>query len=127
MKKILASLTLIVFLAVPLITSAASWWEDLFKLSGSQPAEAPETDVMIILDSLTNWLLAILLVIAAIFIIIAATVFFFVVRPIVKWHERQKAAEVAAEPTTRECPFCLTNIAIKATRCPNCTSELKIK
>jgi large conductance mechanosensitive channel len=30
-----------------------------------------------------------------------------------------------AEPTTKECPFCLSTIAIKATRCPFCTSELK--
>lgn len=32
--------------------------------------------------------------------------------------------EVAAEPTEKECPYCLSSIAIKATRCPNCTSEL---
>lgn len=30
----------------------------------------------------------------------------------------------AAAPTTKECPHCFTNIAIKATRCPNCTSQL---
>ena len=30
-----------------------------------------------------------------------------------------------AEPTTKECPFCLSSISIKATRCPNCTSELE--
>lgn len=61
------------------------------------------------------------------FIILAAVVFFFVVRPIAKMHARQKAAEVTpAAPTTKECPFCFTNIPIKATRCPNCTSELKM-
>jgi len=59
------------------------------------------------------------------FIILAAVVFFFVVRPIAKMHARQKAAEVAPPPSTRECPYCFTNISIKATRCPNCTSELK--
>jgi large conductance mechanosensitive channel len=59
------------------------------------------------------------------FIILAAVVFFFVVRPIAKMHARQKAAEVAPAPSTKECPFCYTNIPIKATRCPNCTSELK--
>jgi large conductance mechanosensitive channel len=61
------------------------------------------------------------------FLIVAAVLFFFIVRPIAKMHERQKAAEVAPSPTTRECPFCFTNIALKATRCPNCTSELKPK
>ena len=59
------------------------------------------------------------------FIILAAVIFFFMVRPIAKMHERQKAAEVASAPSTKECPFCFTAIQIKATRCPNCTSELK--
>ena len=30
----------------------------------------------------------------------------------------------AGEPTTKNCPFCYSLIPIKATRCPNCTSEL---
>ncbi len=30
-----------------------------------------------------------------------------------------------AEPTTRECPYCCTEVSIKASRCPNCTSELE--
>ncbi len=38
--------------------------------------------------------------------------------------QREKAQPVA-EPITRECPYCVSTIAIKATRCPNCTSELK--
>jgi len=29
-----------------------------------------------------------------------------------------------AAPSTKECPYCVTDIPIKATRCPNCTSEL---
>ena len=32
--------------------------------------------------------------------------------------------EAPAAPTTRECPFCCSTVSIKATRCPNCTSEL---
>jgi large conductance mechanosensitive channel len=38
--------------------------------------------------------------------------------------KRQKPAPAAA-PTIKECPHCFTAIPIKATRCPNCTSELK--
>ncbi len=38
---------------------------------------------------------------------------------------KKKPAPVAAEPTTKECPYCFSTISIKATRCPNCTSELK--
>ena len=33
--------------------------------------------------------------------------------------------EKVADPTTKDCPYCLSAIAIKATRCPHCTSELK--
>ena len=32
----------------------------------------------------------------------------------------------SAEPTTKECPHCLSEIPIKATRCPNCTSHLEL-
>ena len=59
------------------------------------------------------------------FIIIAAVIFFFVIRPINKMHERRKAKEAVPAPETKECPYCITSISIKATRCPNCTSELK--
>lgn len=31
----------------------------------------------------------------------------------------------AAEPTTKDCPLCLSSIPIKASRCPNCTSEVQ--
>jgi large conductance mechanosensitive channel len=57
-------------------------------------------------------------------LIIAAVVFFLIVRPVARMQARKKAAEPAA-PTTKECPYCFTAIPIKASRCPNCTSELK--
>ena len=55
------------------------------------------------------------------FVIIAFAVFM-----VIKGLNRMKEEEVAppAEPTTKECPFCLSTIALKATRCPHCTSEL---
>ena len=28
------------------------------------------------------------------------------------------------DPSTKDCPYCMTSISINATRCPNCTSEL---
>ncbi len=59
------------------------------------------------------------------FLIIAFVVFLFIVRPIARMQAPKKAAEPAA-PTTKECPFCYTNIPIGATRCPNCTSHLTI-
>ena len=55
------------------------------------------------------------------FLIIAFAVFL-----VIKGLNRLKREEVAppAEPTTKECPFCLSTIPLKATRCPHCTSEL---
>ncbi len=38
---------------------------------------------------------------------------------------KKKPAAVPVEPNTKECPFCASTISIKATRCPQCTSELK--
>jgi large conductance mechanosensitive channel len=35
------------------------------------------------------------------------------------------AEEPTGEPTTRECPFCLSTIPIKATRCSHCTSQVQ--
>ena len=60
------------------------------------------------------------------FLIIAAVVFFAIVRPIARMQARQKAAEaaVSAAPTSKECPFCYSSIPVKASRCPNCTSQL---
>ena len=49
----------------------------------------------------------------------------FVIFLIVKGGNRMKKAPAPADPTTKECPHCFSTISIKATRCPNCTSELK--
>jgi len=37
---------------------------------------------------------------------------------------KKKPAPVVAAPATMECPHCFSTISIKATRCPNCTSQL---
>jgi len=57
-------------------------------------------------------------------VIIAGVVFFLIVRPVARMQARKKAEEPA--PTTKECPYCFTPIHLNATRCPNCTSELKM-
>ncbi len=54
--------------------------------------------------------------------IIVALVLFFIVRAVARMEKKGEAA--AAEPTTKECPYCLSTIPIKATRCPHCTSQL---
>ena len=57
------------------------------------------------------------------FLLIAAVVFFLVVRPVNYLIARQKS-RAPEEPTTRECPRCLSSIPIKATRCAFCTSDV---
>jgi len=52
--------------------------------------------------------------------LIIALVIFLLIRAI----NRLQRPAPAAEPTTRECPHCFSTISIKATRCPNCTSQL---
>ena len=48
----------------------------------------------------------------------------FVIFLVVKAANRMKKPEPVAAPTTKECPHCFTTISMKATRCPNCTSQL---
>jgi large conductance mechanosensitive channel len=57
------------------------------------------------------------------FVIIAAVIFFFVVKP-VNWLMSRRKTELPADPTTRDCPFCVSSIPVQATRCPFCTSEV---
>ncbi|HEX5313291.1 MAG TPA: large conductance mechanosensitive channel protein MscL, partial [Gammaproteobacteria bacterium] len=57
------------------------------------------------------------------FLIIAFAVF-MLVRSLNKMQTRFKKPEAPAEATTKSCPQCFTDIPIKATRCPNCTSTL---
>ena len=54
------------------------------------------------------------------FLIVAFAVF-LVIKSI---NRLKKKEEAKPAPTTKDCPFCLTVIPIKATRCPNCTSSL---
>jgi len=53
--------------------------------------------------------------------IIVAFVIFLLVRQINRWNKPAQAPEA----TTKDCPYCVSAIPIKATRCPNCTSELR--
>jgi large conductance mechanosensitive channel len=58
---------------------------------------------------------------AVIDFLIVAFVIFMLVRQVNKW----KKPAPAAAPKTKDCAFCFTAIPIQATRCPNCTSELR--
>ncbi|MFN8380405.1 MAG: large conductance mechanosensitive channel protein MscL [Anaerolineales bacterium] len=57
------------------------------------------------------------------FLIIAFVIFMIV--KAANAAKKKPAPAPAAEPVNKECPYCFSTISIKATRCPNCTSELK--
>jgi large conductance mechanosensitive channel len=55
--------------------------------------------------------------------VIVAFVIFLLIQQINRMKRQPEAASAA--PTTKECPYCLSSIAIKATRCSHCTSDVK--
>jgi large conductance mechanosensitive channel len=77
-------------------------------LADAQKASAPTINYGLFLNTVINFL-------------IVALVMFMIVKQLNRFN---KPAPAAA-PTTKDCPFCQTAIPLKATRCPNCTSELR--
>lgn len=57
--------------------------------------------------------------------LIMALVIFLLVKILNRIMAMGKKPKPKAEPTTKKCPFCCSEIAIEATRCPHCTSELE--
>lgn len=60
--------------------------------------------------------------------LISFAIIAFAVFMLIKAINNLKREEAAppAEPTTRDCPHCFSTISLKATRCPQCTSEIKL-
>jgi len=58
------------------------------------------------------------------FLLIAASVYFFVVAPMNAYVERRRRGEAPADPTTKKCPECLSEIPIAARRCAFCTATV---
>jgi large conductance mechanosensitive channel len=78
-------------------------------LAEAQAAGAPTLNYGIFLNNVINFL-------------IVAFVIFILIKQINKLQKPAKPGSPAA-PTTKECPFCCSTVAIKAVRCPNCTSQ----
>lgn len=78
-------------------------------LAEAQKAGAPTLNYGLFLNNVINFL-------------IVAFVIFIMIKQI---NNLQKPANpgTPAAPTTKECPFCCSTVAIKAVRCPNCTSQ----
>jgi large conductance mechanosensitive channel len=60
------------------------------------------------------------------FVILAAVVFFFVVRPVNALVARSKT-EPPPDPSTKDCPYCLSTIPVQATKCAFCTADLEVE
>ena len=56
--------------------------------------------------------------------VLTALVLFAIIKAVNAAKNLNKKPEAPAAPTTRECPFCCSEVSIKATRCPHCTSVL---
>ena len=79
-------------------------------LKAAKDVGAPTLNYGLFLNNLINFL-------------IISFVIFLLVRGVNRL-KRQPPAPAAA-PTTRDCPYCLSTIPLKATRCPQCTSEVR--
>lgn len=56
--------------------------------------------------------------------LITAFIIFIMIKAINRVNAKFKKPEEEAAPTTKECPYCKSEISIDATRCPHCTSQL---
>lgn len=55
--------------------------------------------------------------------VIVAFAIYFIIRAVNRLQKAKTAPP--SKPTTKDCPYCLSNIPIKAIRCPYCTSQLE--
>ena len=58
------------------------------------------------------------------FLLVAAAVYFFVVTPINALVTRMRKSQAPADPTTKKCPECLSEIPIDARRCAHCSQPV---
>ena len=80
-------------------------------LPDAQAAGAPTLNYGVFIKALVDFL-------------IVALVMFVLIRVVTR-AQQARGSKAPPAPTTRECPFCTSTISLKATRCPQCTSELK--
>ena len=56
------------------------------------------------------------------FLLVAAAVYFFMIAPMNAWKARAARNAIPADPTSKKCPECLSEIPIAARRCAFCAS-----
>jgi len=79
-------------------------------LNAAQTAGAPTINYGLFLNALIGFL-------------VTALAVFFLVKVINRLKDKEEAAPEST-PTKKPCPFCFISIPVKATRCPECTSQL---
>ncbi len=79
-------------------------------LADAQAAGAPTLNYGVFIKALVD-------------LLIVALVMFLLIRAVTR-AQKGKTPGTPPAPTTKECPFCCSTISVKATRCPQCTSEL---
>jgi large conductance mechanosensitive channel len=79
-----------------------------FTLAEAKAAGAPTINYGLFLNSVIDFL-------------IVAFVVFLMIRTV----NRMRRAQETPPPATKECPYCISTVPVKAVRCPNCTSDLK--
>ncbi|MHB8086388.1 MAG: large conductance mechanosensitive channel protein MscL [Dehalococcoidia bacterium] len=80
-------------------------------LSAAKAAAAPTINYGLFLNTVFNFL-------------IVAIVIFLIIRLFEHAKNRVVKPAHAAAPKTRECPYCISSVPVKASRCPHCTSDL---
>ena len=83
---------------------------DYPSLAAAQEAGAPTINYGVFLNTVLDFL-------------IVAFAIFLLIRQVNRFKRKEEAKPTA--PAAKDCAFCYSPIPIKATRCPNCTSELK--
>lgn len=123
-QKIITSMVNdIIMPVITLITGGVNFTEWFISLDGNtyatladaQAAGAATLNYGVFITEVINFL-------------IMAFVIFMIVRTVNKIStvaKPKEEEEVPAAPTTKKCPHCCSEIAIEATRCPNCTSVLE--
>lgn len=85
--------------------------QDYASLAAAKEAGAATINIGIFLNTILDF-------------VIVAFVIFLVLRALDRLKKKEEPAAPTA-PTTKPCPYCFTDIPIKATRCPHCTSQLE--
>ena len=95
------------FLIMPLIG-----YLDFGKGGGYQNWHIGEVKIGLVLAELLN------------FVLVALAIFIVIVKVVGALMKRATTPPPAGEPTTKECPYCLMVVPIKARKCGHCTSDL---